>query len=274
MKLAAICPPIGFKELPYQSGYHMALAQYVLRDTEYAMHMERHAARSAYILLDNGAAEREPLGAVDLYTAANMIDADEVVLPDKLKDGSVTLAMHTDSTVMKMFPPWRRMIVVQGRTWPEIKKYFKDLNRMSDWFEYNSIGIPKHLESLNGGRPKVLKKILEWGLHKRHPIHLLGIYEKPFEEVLRAYEVYPDIRGIDTGAPIAYAQARVRLNDLHHYSLQWNQPAENHGYNNLVIYTSFLYKGLQNELKSFRSPVQRLSPGQPTIRALQNSGLL
>lgn len=275
MKLATICPPNAINYLPYRAGYHMALAQYLLEDTTYLMHMEQQVARGGFIIMDNGAAEGQSLTITELIAAVDLLEPDEVVLPDVLRDADRTLALHTHTNVLTSIPPIQRMVVIQGSKWSEVKYFIRQLTAMKRWFHYASIGVPKHLESLKGGRPRAIKLLVEYGLAMNHNIHLLGIYAKPFEEVMRAYEAFPGIRGIDTGAPVAYAQHHIRLTDLVRFSLEWNGLFDTlHLRNNILIYSAFCYKGLVDELKGLRSKVYTVSPGQRTIRALEDSKII
>ncbi len=220
MKLATIAPTRHLSHLMCE-GYIFALGQELFRDEiYYTWHID--AARSGrFIIVDNGAAEPEgEREAFYVIAHASLgIYADEVILPDKLRDATWTIEHALDGDVLRAVPQHKRFVVPQGGSWYEWKDCLRTLVSVANPV---TIGIAKWIEGeLPDGRPQALEFIKEMGLHKQCNIHLLGVYAKPFEEVTEAIRVLPSIRGIDTGAPIAYAQQGAEISDDEHYSLQW-----------------------------------------------------
>lgn len=219
MKLAVIAPPKALGLIDNQ-GYNFALGQELCRDGAYHKWHEVAAYEGRFIIVDNGAAEpeEERVAFKDIEVMSRGI-ADEIILPDKLRDASWTLEHSLDGDVLSKVPSRKRFVVPQGKDWNEWKEC---LHMMFTIAIPATIGIAKWIEGgLPGGRPQALKYILEAGYHHHCHVHLLGIYEKPFEEARNAYKVYPGIRGVDTGASIAYAQQGAEISDNEHYSLQW-----------------------------------------------------
>lgn len=225
MKLATIAPTKSLYHLVGE-GYLFALGQELYKSEEYyTWHMD--AARGGrFIIVDNGAAEpedeREQFPTV--AHASLGIYADEIILPDKIRDATWTLEHSLDGDVLRIVPRHKRFVVPQGSNWHEWKDCLRTLMAIA---QPVTIGIAKWIDGgvpygLPGGRPKALEIIRELGLHHECNIHLLGVYARPFEEVSAAVKVIPSIRGIDTGAPIAYAQQGAEISDDEHYSLQWN----------------------------------------------------
>jgi len=226
MDYAPIVPPQGlglfFK---YEYTSHMALAQYILDDPRYAewYGRERFQAPKSHLIVDNGIAEGVSLPFREVVEAAEYVRADEVVMPDVMRDARETIRSTLDQHSMSLVPEENRMLVPQGDDWMSWT-YCLSIFTDPQTIRARSIGIAKHLESLPGGRPHALQIIKDRGVDKRYEIHLLGVWRQPFAEVRRAAEVLPTIRSIDTGAPVAYAQRTQALNDIKHYSLSWDAP--------------------------------------------------
>lgn len=221
MKLAVIAPPEYLDIVANDRlGYHMALGQELFRDRHYYQWYRTFAERGHFIIVDNGAAEpeEERVSFDNIAHAALELGADEIILPDVLRDKYETLERSLDPRVLFRVPSYRRMIVPQGKNWDEWATCMVDLVIHSN---PASIGIAKHLEDFEGGRVKALEIITRFEYHKSHAIHLLGVRRHPFKEVLRCLQMYDGIRGIDTGAPIAYAQHKAPINDSQHFSLKW-----------------------------------------------------
>lgn len=243
MKLAVISPT---EHLPvvenYVLAYHFALGQHLVNDSDYYQWYRRAQARGQFVIVDNGAAEpkeeREEFGCI--VNCAMDMDADEIILPDELKHSGKTLEMSLSGKVLNMVPPKKRMVVPQGETW---HNWTSCLLTLVAHTQPASIGVPKWLEEWDGGRPRALKIILKHGLEKFHHIHLLGIHSKPFEEVTNALRVYKGIRGLDTAAPVAYAQHAQPITDEMHYSVNWKDtPASYHILTaNIRKYNNFIH---------------------------------
>jgi hypothetical protein len=222
MKLAVISPPhIG--EL-YSSGYHFALGQKLVTDEMYRRRFREFRRRGDFIIVDNGAAEKgeERLPFEDILNAALHVEADEIILPDYLQDKANT--MDQSFQWAPLLPRRQRFVVPQGKTWEEWKTC---LVALVHHCRPVTIGIPKWIDrELPGGRPHALELVKELGYHNECNIHLLGIHLRPFAEVYKAWNVLHSIRGIDTAAPIAYAQHGVTISDAVHHSLDWKADAD------------------------------------------------
>jgi hypothetical protein len=221
MKLAVIAPP-DLLDTVAESGlaYHMALGQELFRDRFYYKYYRTFAEKGHFIIVDNGAAEpiEERVPFHNVVHASLELGADEIILPDVMRDTYATLDASRSPKVLQMVPQHKRMVVPQGRDW-EGWRYC--LITLVASVLPVSIGIPKHLEDLPGGRKRAIRTIVRLGYHKRCNIHLLGVRAHPFKEVVECLEVFEGIRGIDTGAPIAYAQHDHEINDAQHFSLDW-----------------------------------------------------
>jgi hypothetical protein len=116
------------------------------------------------------------------------------------------------------------MIVPQGSSWELWRWCFLTMYKILDG-EFNCVGVAKHLESLPGGRSKALD-ILAQLRRGRYHIHMLGIQTTHWEHEIAQCMGY-GVRGIDTGAPIAYAQAGWKMDGVlpGRMSLYWREIA-------------------------------------------------
>jgi hypothetical protein len=217
MKLAVIAPA---HIQDFELGYHFALGQELLKDGPYYRQMWERIRRGGFVIVDNGAAEpEEERRPFELIADAAMdMGADEIILPDKLRDKEWTLEHSLDPATLSLVPQHKRFVVPQASHW---KSWTECLVTLVEEAKPVTIGVPKWLESLPGGRAEAVRRIVECGYHRQCNIHLLGVYAKPFYEPLNASRFFKDIRGIDTGAPVAYAQYACQLDDDIHHSLSW-----------------------------------------------------
>jgi predicted phosphohydrolase len=221
MKFAAIVPPAQTTILSLaNNAYHMALGQWLIQHAEYRNFYQRVHGRGGFIIVDNGAAEPEDerVPFDQIVKAAEDIGADEVVLPDVIRDAEATVEATTDSRWLDIIPATKRLIIPQGDNWDDWVACLNEVHERLDG-AYRTIGVAKHLERLPGGRHWALTILKEAGYTEFFDIHLFGIWEDPFEEITKAADAYPGVRGIDSGAPIAFAQQGSKVVDGRHVSL-------------------------------------------------------
>jgi len=224
MKLANIVPDHALWLIPSQT-YHLELAPHLLSNVKRKLWLRSRHERGDFIILDNGASEvfsgeiKEMPAFHEIVSLANEIGADEVCLPDKLGDWGATGYLHL--THAPEVEPRRRMVIPQGENPAE---WLSCLHKwISGGLEFRSVGVPKWLERFPNGRQAVLNKVLtytDWW--RKYDFHLLGVWRDP-RELLLGRE-FPWLRGCDTGAAMAWAQAGAPI-DLpipdKHFSLQW-----------------------------------------------------
>lgn len=221
MKLATITSSEGFFAIKRaELSYHMVLGQDLVNCTDtHDFYAGRHL-RGDFVMVDNGAAEpgEERVPFREIVRAADSIEADEIVMPDVLRDRLGTLELLKDTDTLRLVHPRQRCLVPQGDTWNE---WLQCLDYMVEHIPFATIGIPKHLEQLEGGRKYALKHIVQRCYHKHYHVHLLGVWKHPFTEIGQAIETLPMVRGIDTAAPVAYAQNHSFIRDDEHFSVDW-----------------------------------------------------
>jgi len=218
MKFALIAPLwASTLVLQYRLSYHMVLSQYAGDDSDYVRFYARAHERGDFIIVDNGAAEHAGLPFGQVLAAAERVDADEICMPDVLDDGPATARATWDAA--HFVPPCKRMLIPQGKTWGEWSACLQQLEEIGG----RSIGIAKRYEALAGGRAHALRLIHDLGLTRKYDIHLLGFYEDPLRELSHIKAMQMPVRGVDSGAPIAYAQHSMALHSGH-ASLDWDAP--------------------------------------------------
>ncbi len=223
MKVAHIVPAALYPVIS-QRGYQMALAQFLGREPAYLAVYKALHRRGAFIMVDNGTAEGTPLAWPDVVNIANMVHADEVVMSDVMRDGKATVELARSIQAENLISPNRRMVVPQGKSWDEWEACLVELTM---YCEFATIGVAKHLESLPGGRVHALE-ILSDEQYSFFNIHMLGCYNHPLKEIC-AIKRFGSVRGIDTGAAVAYAQANILLDpdrDVDHKGLDWHVQVE------------------------------------------------
>jgi len=229
MKYAAITPPYIGHLLMWSSGtrgYHFALGQELLRDGVYRGLVKMSTQRGGFLIVDNGAAEDDTPPFESIVRVANQAGADEIILPDVLKDGGATVVGTCDQRNTRMVPPRQRMIVPQGRSWDEWLWCWREIDRLLGG-EYATIGIPKHLETLEGGRAQAIHTLGMNGAVQKHHIHMLGIWDDAHKEIQAAYDTFWGVRGIDSGLAVACAQCHMRVvAGGARRSLQWTPETE------------------------------------------------
>jgi hypothetical protein len=253
MKLAVVCP----KE--YQSilgtlgmSFHLVDAYKAASDQAYLEWYKASRGTGQFIILDNGAAEivevdhgkameggvkktRDALPFETVLHLAEVLNADEIILPDMKMDSKWTVK-HSSQAALSIAPR-KRAVVPQGTNWTEWTACLKLLMNL----EPATICVSKDYEELEGGRAEAIKIIKELGHFDRCHVHLLGLKAIPprgikteVEEILR---MHPSVRSLDTGAPIAYAQHDVTIEDHRiRFSLDWTSEFQFNVKSSLIIH--------------------------------------
>lgn len=222
MKLALIPGSKGTSLVDFIGlSYHLVLAQHVLADPKYEQFYKERHDQGDFILMDNGAAEEGTLSVEGLMYAARMIHPDEIILPDHLCDADATIKATMDENVLALIPPRKRAVVPQGNT---IDEWLTCANYLVDELEFTTLCIPKHAERFPGGRVSILNAIHKLNWHNYYNIHMLGIWGDPYHEPRKIAEAAPWVRGLDTAAPFAFAQAGLAITStgMEHISHSWN----------------------------------------------------
>lgn len=190
----------SLKESHLLGDYHLLIAPIVLKlDWQYANFFNKENP-GKFIILDNGVIEQGVSSDLRaLATAAAIVNADVVVMPDTIDDGSMTVKQvenalyywHKNSDVTGRF---QTMGVVQGKSWEECIECARKLVEAGvDWLAVPR-GLTVHLKSRV---PLVQHLASEHGL----PMHVLGHSDNMYDDI-QAAVASPLVRGIDAATPM------------------------------------------------------------------------
>jgi hypothetical protein len=191
----------------------MVIAPWVRDIPGYAQYYnEASRPPDAHVILDNGAFEGWSMMPEDLASAATLVGADEVVLPDVLDESKATLKMSwqaarylADKTDIKGC-----MFVPQAHTF---EGWFKCLETWLDvWYDKQmfehlalSIGVPGHRRE--AWTITQFEEAMETLRRVGKPVHLLGVQDvQEFIEQLPIAHT-TGVRGVDTSLAFALGAA-------------------------------------------------------------------
>lgn len=157
---------------------------------------------NGYKILDNSLIELDgALSMENVLVAADLIGADEVVLPDVFMDGEATIKRTTEALeeYAEELKRYKTMAVVHGKTEDEWLRTFLYFSERPD---VDVLGIPKVMhkqfsENWQLGRPSLLGKVIDL---TDKEIHLLGLWNS-FDELYFYGNDLEKIRSMDTSLP-------------------------------------------------------------------------
>jgi hypothetical protein len=207
---AALIPAKGYYETALRSDYHLVLAQ--ITDLDY-WRMYNWLSDDHFIIVDNGAAEGGSVDDGDLLLRAAAVGADEVVVPDVMKDfkGTIERIDHFFAENETHQEDTSYMLVAQGENFTEV---MKAVDYYVTRYPAATIGLPRHLITTLGNmraRAYVLSAIAE--RYGERPVHLLGVSANHLEEITWVSDRYPWVRGIDSSLPYNMAIEGVDLSE-------------------------------------------------------------
>jgi hypothetical protein len=195
----------------------MALAQFSDNETYTHVVRELHS-RDRFVIVDNGANEKETFSNEELAQRALRLRADELVLPDVLYDADKTFEVATqylrecEAWVTPTAPEPQYMGVVHGDGVDELRKL---VDRYSEEFQIKTIGLPRLLLEHVDSR-SIRIDMANWigsSYPDRFNIHLLGASTEWVKEPYYVSKYASHIRSIDTSLPYNYGLEGLRIND-------------------------------------------------------------
>ena len=198
MKLMNIYP-VGNIQTYERQDANMFLTHLVLDHTSYRNMAKNHPG---YKILDNSLIELGEAISFDLVLwAAKEIGADEVILPDKFKDGITTIEYveRTLEVYKDELKDYKVMAVVHGKDLEEVAKTWKTFTNNPD---IDVLGIPKVWTKQFGNRSEVLNDMIGMYGKGNKEVHLLGLWNS-FRE-LEDLNCVDQIRSIDTSLAVLY----------------------------------------------------------------------
>lgn len=225
MKLAHIGPP-GYWRATFSTGYNMALAQYLESDTEYKNEYIRRRSEGNFVMVDNGEAEGERMPFERVLIQALDIRADEIVLPDSIRNHDETIELIKQN--YRQVVPYMRAIVPHGRSAEQWQHCYGKIHEILGG-KYRTICVPKYTEAFENGRAGLLSWLHNTAKATQHyTVHMLGVYDHPKKEIEIGNKY--NVRGLDTGAAVAWAQWTADINDERdqRFSLLWEPLTDVH----------------------------------------------
>jgi len=214
MKLALI-PPKGLYNY-CDSGYmgmalaHLVLGSHYAPENGYIESFEPMHEKKRHIILDNGAAEGNMCTPDELFRAAELVHATEIVLPDELGDPAKTLVMAEE-----FFDKWKTegyqyMVVLHAKSFVSgmaMVDLYADLPGVT------TIGLPRSLLNIDKSLRINLARTIVDKYKERFKVHLLGTNVTWAKEIYFAAKYTPEIRSVDTSMPFNYAIAARHLSN-------------------------------------------------------------
>lgn len=206
MKLAII-PPFSMLGATALSTYHLMLAQ-LADHPEYLKTYQVARSMGDFIILDNGAAEGEQVDNEELLRVAQLVNPQEIVLPDVMRDPDATFEAIIKFMMQGYVrPEYRYMGVVQSAGSIQHARDMIDTYSEMDWVD--TIGLPRHLLQTCNDRTVRVNLALETAAQygNRFQIHLLGaspLWSAELEMAAKALNHLDCVRGMDTSMPFNY----------------------------------------------------------------------
>lgn len=233
---AIVIPPIKeLRNVYHPSGTHLALAHLALgteqQAAEYWQFFVERKQEGDYIILDNAAHElRVPLDPHELIEAAELVRADEIVLPDVPYDHRQTIklmvsCMQEWAQAGEDMRPYRLMFVPQGDTilawrtclFAQIMRYQRLVREFRGVFSDQQpvVALPAKYEGKFEGYPlsRMIADFLEPLHHHGYEIHLLG-----WRSLWGLNDIamrFPFIRSTDSAKPFVYGKKGIVFDPLH-----------------------------------------------------------
>lgn len=221
MKVVLIAP---IENLDYIKGseMHMVLTPFVFANAKYA---EFYKNENGYKILDNGTYEGSLYTIEKVIEAAELVGANEIVLPDVAYDGAETSILTRKAIEYlkskELIGKYKLMAVPQG---DNEKEWWMCYDELSSIMEVDVLGLSKlscpkaFNDTISNARLKITRKLAK--KRPRQEIHLLG----GSFQILNEISLQPAfVRSIDTSAPFEYGKRRLRLGNV---DKDLSQPAD------------------------------------------------
>lgn len=181
--------PTNSLHLVTNEPMQMFLTHLVLSNKTYAEWAKNY---KGYKILDNSLIENHgrAIDITDVLKAAEIIHADEIILPDVFSDGQETLKKVDQALKRCKDVPYKLMAVVHGKDYNEWIETFRCLD---NYEEIDTLGIPKVCTKLS---PKGRADFENIWLDSSKEIHLLGLWYS-FAE-LKDLKNPERVRSVDT----------------------------------------------------------------------------
>ncbi len=203
------------KELEHRGEpqrYFLLLAHKVLEEPERWQKFfaqKRDQGTDIFVIMDNSLIELgRPLRPIQMVEAVNLVKADVVVLPDKLRDARATVnasLIAADDLAGQLSTRVKFMGVAQGETAEEL---YACAERLTAHPRVRYLSVPRVATAQFGSRIELVKHLDRLGCR----IHLLGFSEDLADDI-DACHAGENVIGIDSTEPLRMGLAGLHIKD-------------------------------------------------------------
>lgn len=221
IKIAHEAPKSIFNEIQRFTDYDYALVHLFEEDEEYLKQFKEAASKGREIILDNSIFELEEAFDADRFSYwVNELKPTWYIVPDALEDAEKTMYQMGEWNVDYTNLPGKKIGVVQGKTYEEIKRCYEymdkesgaDMIAISFDYSYYTKSVPHANKYVSWmlGRVKLLGDLLKDGvINKDKKHHLLGC-GLPQEFQFYKHSDYDWIYSLDTSNPVVHGLKGIR----------------------------------------------------------------
>jgi hypothetical protein len=228
MMEVCLIPPKGLESFALHSNTQLALAMpELLNNGAYVNVYDRAHRGGDYIIVDNGEAEGVRVSPAELFYAARVLHANEIVIPDVIGDwyGTIQRAKEffEDNPGLVEAYDGNMMYVAQGKS----RAHLEEAIRQAVQFDrITTIGLPRNLIKFTMNQT-IRIDVANWverAYGERFKIHLLGVSAGNLKEIKWASQYAGHIRSIDSSMPFNYAIQGRALSDAKDVMREVNRP--------------------------------------------------
>lgn len=211
----AIIPTHELVVLASLSDYHLVLPNEVEASTGYFT-FYKQLPTGSHIILDNGVAEGLKPNIDLMYTVAEDLQVDEIVVPDVMGSADATIeAIRDFQSTAWSHPNYTYMGVAQGCSMKDVIHCIAFIANLAPWIKV--LALPRIL--VKEIHQDVRINLARW-VNKTFPgrfeaIHCLGASDYVLEPIALAHDGL--VRGIDTSYPIVAALHDIDIDQEHKY---------------------------------------------------------
>lgn len=211
LKVATIVPQAHLDVIA-DDNYLMCISHVVQdkRNRNYTAFFRGKSVMGDYVILDNSVIElKAPESIESIIKSAELVAADEIVLPDQSFDMERTLQLtrHAIAELKARGLPYKRMAAPHGTT---ALRWISCARTLIEEGDIDTLGLSYLYTEMFKGRINMVKVIYPYAVQTGVNIHLLGCMIDPIE-VYEISQHYPNVRGVDSAISCVYAQNGIRM---------------------------------------------------------------
>lgn len=189
--------------------FYMCLANIASKDENYCNFYKKQVEKGAFVLLDNGAAEKDQMTLDVMWDVIEKINPTEVILSDSLMNNVETIKKSTEALNFYKSKGYKGqyMFVPQGKDITDWINCYESIDKT----DISTIGVSKFVTS--GWNDSLARyHCCMYLSNKDIPVHLLGCHEN-IQEVSFISKHFDNIRSNDTAIAYIYALSNQNIYD-------------------------------------------------------------